>query len=63
MGDASEPGMGRGRVMHVRGTFCAPWHCERGPLWDMSETPSCVFRKILYGGSCGGMMSPHKVYG
>ena len=63
MGDASEQGTCRGRVVHVRGTFGALWHCRRGPLWDMSETPSCVFREILYGGSWGGMRTPHKISG
>ena len=63
LGDASEPGAGRGRVVHVRGTFGALWNCRRGPLWDMSETPFCVFREILYGRSWCGMMSPRKILG
>ena len=44
----------RGCVVHVRGTFGALSHCRRGPLRDMSQTPSSVFNKILYSQNFAG---------
>ena len=47
LGDASETWGRRGGVVHVSWAFGPFWHRRRGPLRDMTETPSCVFSETL----------------
>ena len=62
LGDASEPGAGRGRVVHVRDIWRAVALSE-GTFLQRREIGSWIFSEILYGGSWGWMRSPHKISG
>ena len=46
LGDASTQPAGRGRDVHVRGTFSTLWHCRRGRLWDIGRLARAFLAKL-----------------
>ena len=49
--DASEPGAGRVRVVHVCGTFGTLWHCRGGLLWDTGRLAPVFLAKFCMVGA------------
>ena len=52
-----------GRIVGASCTFRGYLALSEGTSLGYNEIGSCIFREISYGGSWGGMRSPHKISG